>query len=104
MKIIARFLMIGAFAIFLFGCSHTKTIFVVNYRNESYTVSTSESRGQSDFVAAKSGTTLTCDEYVGGSLTINLVSPKGIKETLVVDSTTMKSMTLKDSVVIIEIR
>ena len=104
MKIITWFLVIGAFAFCLFGCSHTKTIFIVNYRNESYAVSTSESRGQSDAVAARSGTTLTCDEYVGGSLTIILLNSKGTKETLVVDSTTMKSMTLKDSVVIVEIR
>lgn len=104
MKIIAWLLVIGAFALFLSGCSHTKTIFIVNYRNESFTVSTSESRGQSDSVAARSGTTLTCDEYVGGSLTITLLNSKGTKETLVVDSTTMKSMTLKDSVVIVEIR
>lgn len=76
----------------------------MNYRNDSYTVETSESRGASNTVAARAGVTLTCDEYVGGSLTLYLTNSKGSKETLVIDSTTMKSRTLKDSVVIVEVR
>ena len=85
-------------------CSHTKTIFLVNYRNDSYTVETNESRGAANTVAARAGVTLTCDEYVGGSITLYLTNSKGIKETLVIDSATMKSMTVRDSVVIVEVR
>lgn len=91
-------------ALCLCGCSHTKTIFIVNYRPVNYSVETSESNGQSDGLPAKTGVALSCDEYVAGPLILYLTNSKGIRETITVDPDKLKRNTVKDTVVIVEIK
>ncbi len=86
------------------GCSKAKVIYLINYRNEAYRVETAESRGKSDFIEAQSSKELSCDVYVGGNLTMILTNAMGQKETMEIDSTLMRSMTIEDKVTIVEIR